>query len=470
MGKSIVATALCRIFANRGMDVVPFKSQNMSLNSWVTTEGGEMGIAKAIQARAARVEPSVHMNPVLLKPKGDTTSQVIVQGKPYADVRAGDYYLSVDRMMEFVLDSVQRLSSHEVMVIEGAGGAAEINLFERDIANIGVARALKPSMILVGDIERGGVFASLYGTWLLLPEDIRPLIKGFLINKMRGDHKLIGNGPRTIEELTGMHYLGILPYVRLDIPSEDSVSIDDKMAHSSSSDVDIAVIRLPRISNFTDFEPLERGASVRYVDRTEQLGAPDVIIVPGTKNTVDDLDWLWKNGMAERIVRLHEAGTPVLGICGGYQMLGKELLDSGIEGKKGTHRGLGLLDVSTVFERYEKRTVQVEKTITGGGPILESVRGMKVKGYEIHMGKTRSKRTAFSGDGSMSEDGLVIGTYLHGLFDNACMRDALMRYVCEKKGMSYTSQLLDDDPFDGLANLFEEHIEMDKVYKMLLDE
>jgi len=373
-------------------------------------------------------------------------------------------------MMEFVLDSVRRLSSHEVMVIEGAGGAAEINLFERDIANIGVARALKPSMILVGDIERGGVFASLYGTWLLLPEDIRPLIKGFLINKMRGDHKLIGNGPRTIEELTGMHYLGILPYVRLDIPSEDSVSIDDKMAHSSSSDVDIAVIRLPRISNFTDFEPLERGASVRYVDRTEQLGAPDVIIVPGTKNTVDDLDWLWKNGMAERIVRLHEAGTPVLGICGGYQMLGKEVLDSGIEGKKGVHKGLGLLDVSTVFERYEKRTVQVEKTITGGGPILESVRGMKVKGYEIHMGKTRSKRTAFSGDGSMSEDGLVIGTYLHGLFDNACMRDALMRYVCEKKGMSYTSQLLDDDPFDGLANLFEEHIEMDKVYKMLLDE
>ncbi|MHC1588778.1 MAG: cobyric acid synthase, partial [Methermicoccaceae archaeon] len=392
---------------------------------------------------------------------------VVVQGKPYADVSAGEYYLSVDKMMEFVLDSVERLSSHEVMVIEGAGGAAEINLFERDIANIGMARAVKPSIILVGDIERGGVFASLYGTWRLLPEDIRPLVKGFIINKLKGDPSLLGDGPRRIEELTGMRYLGTLPYARLDIPSEDSVSIDDKTVLGSHMDVDIAVIRLPRISNFTDFEPLERAARVRYVERAEGLGDPDVIIIPGTKNTVDDLHWLWESGMAERIVRAREGGIPVIGICGGYQMLGREIVDSGIEGREGIHRGLGLLDVSTVFDRYEKHTVQVKKLITGGGPILERVRGKTITGYEIHMGKTDSKSAPFFDDGSMSEDGLVIGTYLHGLFDNACMKEALLRYVCEKKGVAYTDAPIEDDPFDALARFFEEHIDMNKVYNMI---
>jgi len=466
VGKSVVATALCRIFARRGVDVVPFKSQNMSLNSWVTREGGEMGIAQAIQAWAAGLEPSVHMNPILLKPKGDAVSQVVVQGRPFADVSAGEYYMSVDEMMQFVLDSVQRLSSHELMVIEGAGGAAEINLYERDIANIRIARTLKPTIILVGDIERGGVFASLYGTWMLLPEDIRPLVKGFIINKLRGDPTLLGEGPRMIEELTGMRFLGVLPYTRLNIPSEDSVSIEDKQK-SSRADVDIAVIRLSRISNFTDFEPLEKVASVRYVELHERLGSPDVVILPGTKNTVDDLAELWSSGMAEQVLDAVRRGIPVIGICGGYQMLGRRIIDVGVEGEAGIHEGLGLLDVSTVFDAYEKRTVQVEKTITGDGPILGRVRGMRVRGYEIHMGKTTSKRPAFEDDGCISEDGLVIGTYLHGLFDNACMVDALVHHVCEKKGIPPVCAPSDDDPFDELARLFEEHIDMDRLYSIM---
>ena len=320
-GKSTLVAALCRLLSDRGFRVAPFKSQNMSLNSWVTQNGSEIGIAQAVQAWAARAEPTEFMNPILLKPKGDRTSQVIVLGRPVADKSAEEYYREIDGLKEVVDRSMQELEKdYDYIVVEGAGGAAEINLFDRDIANIYVARLPAGPIILVGDIERGGVFASLFGTVQLLPEDIRPLVKGLVINKFRGDPAILGSGLKTLEELTGVPVLGVMPYLDLDIPSEDSVSLGDKKAGPAAEQVDIAVIRLPRISNFTDFEPLERQAHVRYVSLSEPLGHPDAVIIPGTKNTVSDLREMQEKGMADQIKSLPD--TPVLGICGGYQMLG----------------------------------------------------------------------------------------------------------------------------------------------------
>ncbi|MCX9073618.1 MAG: cobyric acid synthase, partial [Candidatus Methanoperedens sp.] len=398
-GKSMLVTALCRSIS-RKYSVAPFKAQNMSLNSWITKEGREIGIAQAIQAKAARIEPTSDMNPVLLKPKGDHLSQVIILGKPYADKKAGDYYDSIDGLMSIVEGAYRRLSKiYEVIVIEGAGGAAEINLYDRDIVNIGIARAVKPDILLVGDIERGGVFASIYGTLQLLPGDIKDLVFGLIINKFRGDIKLLEPGIKQLEELTGLPVLGVIPYMDIKIPSEDSVSIKDKVRNRHP--VRIAVIRLRHISNFTDFEPLEKYADLEYIEAGDDPGEPDAIILPGTKNTIDDLKELRMKGMDVKIITEAKKGTPVIGICGGYQMLGTEIVDSGIEGTGGevSLRGLGLLDVSTRFCEYKKRTEQVEKIITGDGEILGLIKGERVRGYEIHMGETRSNGHAFGDDG-----------------------------------------------------------------------
>ena len=434
-GKSTLVAALCRLLSNRGFRVAPFKSQNMSLNSWVTRSGGEIGIAQAVQAWSARAEPSEFMNPILLKPKGDRTSQVIVLGKPVADKSAEEYYRDIDGLKEVVDSSILMLEKdYDYIVVEGAGGAAEINLYERDIANIYVARYLQAPIILVGDIERGGVFASLFGTVQLLPEDIRPLVQGLVINKFRGDPAILDSGLKSLEELTGVPILGVLPYLDLAIPSEDSVSLGDKKARASEKAVEIAVIRLPRISNFTDFEPLERFACVRYVDLSERLGNPDAVIIPGTKNTVSDLQEMEAKGMADQIKSLQ--GTPILGICGGYQMLGREIVDTGIEDTFGTIPCLGLLDSVTRFDLYEKRTVQVKKMVTGGGPILENIRGQEVTGYEIHMGMTSSREeVAFGDDGAVAKNGLVIGTYLHGIFENENFRNAFLDYLYSRKNL-----------------------------------
>ena len=314
-GKSTLVAALCRLLSNRGFRVAPFKSQNISLNSWVTRSGGEIGIAQAVQAWSARAEPNEFMNPILLKPKGDRTSQVIVLGKPVADKSAEEYYREIDGLKEVVDRSILMLEKdYDYIVVEGAGGAAEINLYERDIANIYVARYLQAPIILVGDIERGGVFASLFGTVQLLPEDIRPLVQGLVINKFRGDPAILDSGLKSLEELPKVPVLGVLPYLDLAIPSEDSVSLGDKKSHASENAVEIAVIRLPRISNFTDFEPLERFARVRYVNLGERLGNPDAVIIPGTKNTVSDLQEMEEKGMADQIKSLQ--GIPILGICG----------------------------------------------------------------------------------------------------------------------------------------------------------
>ncbi|MFQ6055954.1 MAG: cobyric acid synthase [Methanosarcinales archaeon] len=479
VGKSILVTALCRIFAKEGYKVAPFKSQNMSLNSWVTKDGKEIGIAQAIQAHAAGIEPTADMNPVLLKPKGNKLSQVIILGKPYADKSAGDYYESINPIFEAVQGALERLSDiYDIIVMEGAGGAAEINLYSRDIANLGVARLTKAPIILVGDIEKGGVFASLYGTLELLPSDIKKQVKGLVINKFRGDLDILKPGLQQIEDLTGIPVLGVLPYTDLKIPSEDSVSIIDKnLTHShetGNKPISIAIIRLPRISNFTDFEILESYANIRYVNLKDDLGNPDAIIIPGTKNTVRDLKELKKTGMDKKILEFAKKDIPIIGICGGYQILGKEIIDIGIE-DKGIEvvKGLCLLDITTVFDKYQKQTKQVEKKVTGTGEIFDNIHGETIKGYEIHMGKTKilQGNTLFEDDGCLNANGLIFGTYLHGLFNNKNIRDAFLGYLYSRVGLEYKSanNNYNDECmiYDNLAKFVKENLDIGKIYNLL---
>ncbi len=468
VGKSILVTALCRILS-RKYDVAPFKAQNMSLNSWVTEDGKEIGIAQAIQAKAAGVEPSADMNPVLLKPKGNHISQVVILGKPYADKEAGDYYDSIDEIRSTVAGAYNRLSGlHDVIVIEGAGGAAEINLYSRDIVNIGMARLVRPPIILIGDIERGGVFASIYGTLQLLPPDVKQLVCGLVINKFRGDMKLLEPAIKQLEELTALPVLGVIPYTDMRIPSEDSVSIKDKTQNQNGHPIRISVIRLSHISNFTDFEPLENYAFVRYTNPDEELDEPDAIILPGTKNTIDDLKELIASGMDKKIIREANKGTPVIGICGGYQMLGELITDSGVEGTNGacSMKGLGLLEVSTRFGKYEKQTKQSEKIVTGNGGILSPIRGEKIRGYEIHMGETDGGKAAFGDDGAVSENGLVIGTYLHGIFENENLRKSFLGYLYNRKGLTYIEGNRSDG-IEELARYVEAYINMNLIYSIL---
>ncbi len=469
VGKSVTVAAICRCLVRRGIPVAPFKSQNMSLNSFVTPDGGEIGMAQAMQAIAARVSPHTDMNPVLLKPKGDCISQVVLNGRPYKDVPITEYYRETPQLLEKALESYHRLKTQfGQVVVEGAGGAAELNLYDRDIANTQLALALKIPLILVADIERGGVFAQVYGTIQLLPDDIRPLVKGIIINKFRGDPAIFAPGVEMIEELCGVPVLGVVPYFSLPLPSEDSLSIGDKITRGSG--VRIAVIRLPKISNFTDFELLEQHAAVEYVDLGRSLDGFDCIILPGTKNTVDDLQALKLSGTDREIVRLSNCGIPVIGICGGYQMLGTTLVDSGFESAAGTYDGLGLLDCITRFTSYDKSTTQVTRTARNIPPILSAMG--QVTGYEIHMGVTESgqDREALEGDGRVSDDGLVFGTYMHGLFQNVPAANALLSFLHEKKGLPFEPITgTGADPYTVLADLFEEHVDMDAVVAMLIN-
>jgi len=464
VGKSMTVTALCRILSNRGITVAPFKSQNMSLNSYVTASGAEIGIAQAIQAFAARAEPEAEMNPVLLKPKGDSESQVILMGNPCRDVKVGEYYEQTGALLDLVTGAYDRLvSKYGSVVIEGAGGAAECNLFARDIANILLARRLQLPIILVADIERGGVFAQLYGTIMLLPDDIRPLVQGIIINKFRGDISLFDEGVSILEEKCGVPVLGVVPYTDIALPSEDSLSIADKKPRDG--DIRIAIIQLPRIANFTDFELLERYAPVDFVVPGRSLEGYDAIILPGTKNTVRDMEIVRSTGCDSEILGAAQRGIPVIGICGGYQMLGKEINDHGIEADDCVIEGLGLLDIVTEFTGYVKTTVQVQRTASSVGPILSRIG--TVSGYEIHMGTTdtRKCRHAFETEGAVSEDDLVFGTYLHGLFLNRNAVNGLLSYLCEKKGVEFSPIPEDyseftDDAYEKLATHFERHIDM----------
>jgi adenosylcobyric acid synthase len=467
VGKSITVAAICRCLVRRGIRVAPFKSQNMSLNSFVTEDGGEIGIAQAMQAWAARLSPTTDMNPVLLKPKGDCVSQVVLLGRPYKDVPIAEYYTETSYLLSEALAAYRRLAEeHEEVVVEGAGGAAEVNLYDRDIANTLLAEKLGIPLILVADIERGGVFAQIYGTIKLLPATLQPLVKGIIINKFRGDPAIFANGIRIIEDLTGIPVLGVVPYVSLPLPSEDSLSIADKKRRDLP--VRIAVIRLPHVSNFTDFELLEQYAAVEYVPCGRSLEGYDCVIIPGTKNTIDDLAALRAAGTDREILAARHRGVPVIGICGGYQMLGATLIDEGFESAAGVYPGLGLLDCTTRFASYSKNTTQVKRTAAPVPPILSPMG--EVTGYEIHMGVTEpgTEREAFSGDGRVTSDGLVFGTYMHGLFLNPVAANALLAFLYEKKGLPYTPIPAEaTDPYDMLATLFEEHVDMDALVALL---
>jgi adenosylcobyric acid synthase len=441
----------------------------MSLNSFVTEDGGEIGMAQAMQAWAARLSPTTDMNPVLLKPKGDCVSQVVLFGRPYKDVPIADYYTETPYLLTEALAAFRRLlQEYGQVVVEGAGGAAEVNLYDRDIANTLLAENLKIPLILVADIERGGVFAQVFGTIRLLPEPVRPLVRGIIINKFRGDPAIFAPGVKIIEELTGVPVLGIVPYFTLPLPSEDSLSIGDKTAREFP--VRIAVIRLPHISNFTDFELLEQYAAVEYVPCGASLLGYDCIIIPGTKNTIDDLAALKEKGTDRELRDARARNVPVIGICGGYQVLGKTLIDEGFESAAGTYEGLGLLDCVTRFTSYSKNTTQVKREACLVPPILTAMG--TVTGYEIHMGVTGegTDGEAFGGDGRVSADGLVFGTYMHGLFLNPSAVNALLTYLYGKKGLPFTSIITGgDDPYDTLAAMFEQHVNMAAIIALLTE-
>ncbi|WP_205664620.1 cobyric acid synthase [Ammonifex thiophilus] len=477
-GKSWLVTALCRLLRQEGWRVAPFKAQNMSLNAYVTPEGGEIAYAQALQAEAAGIPPSVDMNPVLLKPQRDTIAELILQGKAVGLLSARDYRRAwLERAWEVVKESFGRLADrHEIIVIEGAGSPAEVNLKDRDIANMRMAAWAQAPVILVADIDRGGVFAQLVGTLELLSPEERERVKGLVINKFRGELSILEPGLRFLEERTGKPVLGVLPYVELPgLGAEDSLSLRDG---GGEGEIEVAVVHLPRISNFTDFEPLslEPDVSLRFVRHPRQLGHPDLIILPGTKSAIDALKWLRQTGWDRALLRAAREGTFLLGICGGYQLLGKELCDpGGWEGEKGSYPGLGLLEVSTVFGPEKVTRYRRAKVIARGWLVAE---GTEVEGYEIHRGITfpASKVTplfAASGEeeGAWREN--VAGTYLHDLFVSDRFRRAFLDALRRQRGLPPRSfptlayRQHRERCLDRLAELLREHLRLELVCQWL---
>ena len=470
-GKSLLCAALCRIFAQDGYRTAPFKSQNMALNSFVTRDGLEMGRAQVVQAQAAGVEPDVRMNPILLKPSSDIGSQVIVNGEVRGDMPAKEYFRRKKALIPDILRAYDGLASEfDIIVIEGAGSPAEINLKADDIVNMGLARLVAAPVLLAGDIDRGGVFAQLYGTVELLEPDERARICGLIINKFRGDVEILRPGLAMLEEKTRLPVVGVVPYLKVDIEDEDSLS-ERLQQKNAVKPLDVAIVRLPHISNFTDFMPLEQHPllGVRYVQAARELGMPDLIILPGTKNTVNDLLWLRQCGLETAVQKLARRGTPVLGVCGGYQMLGGMLDDSaGTEsGRPQTLRGLELLPTRTVFT-LEKRRAQV--TATAAAPFA----GAALTGYEIHTGRTTVEGAPFctlaDGIPDGCVQGSVFGTYLHGLFDSGELTEKLAALLCRRKGLApetaapLTMQAYREQQFDLLADGVRRALDMSAIY------
>ena len=475
VGKSVIATALCRVLADEGFRVAPFKGQNMSLNAAVTSDGLEIGRAQAAQADAARVPARVEMNPVLLKPEGDARSQVVVLGRSMGTRNAREYWRDRAALWPTVRSALRTLrSDYDVVVIEGAGSPAEMNLRRNDLANMRVAAAAQAAVLLVGDIERGGIFAQLLGTLDLLAPPDRRRVRGLIVNKFRGDPALFSEGVRYLRRAAGLPVLGVLPHDRsLAVPEEDSLALD-RAEHPIAGGVDIAVIRYPRISNFDDFGPLTAaGASVRYVRDAAALRVPDLVVLPGSKTTIADLEWIRHTGIGARLRVLADAGVPILGICGGFQMLGATLRDpDAVEGPARTVRGLGLLPVSTTF-RTAKRTVPVHGQLVNGGALVAGS-GLELRGYELHVGDSRVAGAArFAtllrpdgrriADGAVSADGRVIGTYLHGLFDNEGFRTALLAMLAGRRGIRPPAGAVPTDRYAHLATWFRAAIDVPQL-------
>ena len=475
VGKSVIAAALCRIFAQDGYSVAPFKSQNMANNSFVTGDGLEMGRAQVMQALCANTAPDVRMNPVLLKPTDDTGSQVVVMGKPVGNMRALQYFEYKKSLVPVIKDAYDSLSSeYDIIVIEGAGSPAEINLKDNDIVNMGLAKMVKSPVLLVGDIDRGGVFAQLTGTLDLLPADERELIKGLVINKFRGDVGLLKTGIDMLEAKACCPVTGIIPYMDINLDDEDSVS--DRFNSRGARIFDIAVVKLPHIANFTDFDVFEQSdeISVRYVRRPGEIGNADLIIIPGTKNTMGDMRWLRKCGLDEAIASLAKRGIPVFGICGGFQMLGRSISDpKGLEGG-GSEEGLRLLPVDTQMTASKTRKAFDGVIADATGPLTGLV-GHKVKGYEIHMGETTpfGHVNMFTSKGSGYCMGNVYGTYVHGFFDEYGTAASVVRMICKFRGKRIDTKVLlnrsvmEESIFDTLAETVRNSLDMDYIYKII---
>jgi adenosylcobyric acid synthase len=489
VGKSILVTALCRIFKQQGMRVAPFKAQNMSLNSFVTATGGEIGRAQVVQAEAAGIAPTVEMNPVLLKPESDHNAQVIVRGKPWTTISAAHFPQLKAELWTAIMESVDRLrQGYDLIVIEGAGSPAEINLKDRDLVNMKVALHCGSPVLLAADIDRGGIFAALVGTMELLEPAERTLVKAFIVNKFRGDVSLLTPGLHWLEQRTGVPVVGVIPYCHdIQIAEEDSLAVEKRHALKNriEFDLDIAVIALPHITNFDEFDPLAREPAVRlrYVEAGDDLGEPDLIILPGTKSTVADLGFLRVSGREREVISAVSTGIPILGICGGYQMLGSVIHDPNqFESMNRRTPGMGLLPVATHFLAV-KSTHQVKARATARFGLLAKVKDVTIIGYEIHMGHTakngttrpfrieqRSGDSCSDGDGSLSADGNILGTYIHGLFHNDAFRRAILDELAERKGKSLApspAEFSADEQYDSLAAHVRANLNMELIQRII---
>ena len=493
VGKSIIAAGLCRIFYQDGYSVSPFKSQNMALNSYITKDGKEMGRAQVVQAEAANIEPESFMNPILLKPTTDRKSQVIVNGKVYKNMDAREYFAYKHNLKKDIMTAYNHIRENfDICVLEGAGSPAEINLKEDDIVNTGMAEMADSPVLLVADIDRGGVFAAIYGTVMLLEENERKRIKGVIINKFRGDKSLLTSGIEMIEKLTDIPVLGVVPFVPLGIEEEDSLGID-KYNEKKEGKIRISVIKLKHISNFTDIDALSHynDVSLKYVTKSSELGNEDIIIIPGSKNTVEDMKDLIEKNIGREIVRIAKKGTPVFGICGGFQMLGQKIMDpEKIESDLKEISGLGLLDIETVM-KSDKTTTQYKNTVKNVSGILAGTEGMEIKGYEIHQGYSypvnekneennnsenilKNDTGCLFGDenlkGTVKDN--VAGTYIHGIFDNSEFTNHFLNEVRKFKGLdrideNFSYSDYKNREYDKLAEVLRENIDIKKIYEIM---
>lgn len=480
VGKSFLVTGLCRLFAKKGIKVAPFKSQNMSNNAAVCKDGGEIARAQYLQAIACGIEPNVQMNPILLKPHSESKSQVVVLGKVQDELDAKTYHNRKQRFWEIVKNSLDSLmATYDLVIIEGAGSPVELNLKQSDIVNMSIAKYAKAHTFIVGDIDRGGIFAQLLGTYWLLRKNEQKFIKGFIINKFRGDIGLFKDGMRILQQRSGVPVIGIMPYLNdLNLPQEDAALLGEEKSILKESDLDICIVSYPHVSNFDDFDvfKFEKNINVRFVKRIEEFGKPDIVILPGSKNTISDLIWLRKTGLADLVLGHAKSGKDVVGICGGYQMLGKSLCDEyGIEGGIRQIEGLGLLDIVTHFEK-QKSTFQVKAKVVWEKLDVDEY----LLGYEIHMGRThkistdaifkiieRNGQKVSILDGTKNTQGNVWGTYIHGIFNNDKFRSRWLSTVGYRANPSISFQTILQQSIDRLADEIERNLDVNKIMKII---
>lgn len=479
VGKSLISAGLCRIFAKAGYKTAPFKSQNMALNSYITKDGLEIGRAQAVQAECAYQHIDVRFNPILLKPTGSKTSQIIINGEVYGNMTAGEYFAEKHKFIKYVKESYESLNKeYDIIVIEGAGSPAEINLNHKDFVNMGMAQIAHAPVLLAGDIDRGGVFASLYGTVELLKE-YKNYFKGFIINKFRGDKAILDAGLVQIEKLTGIDVLGVLPYEKFNIDEEDSLA--ETLKNTEKGLIDIAVIKLPRISNFTDFAVFEYydGVNVRYINSISDFGEPDLLIIPGTKNTIDDMRYVRSSGLITKIMQYAETGKGIIGVCGGYQMLTSIIKDPDNMEAGGNEQGLCLINAETVFEKEKIRTV-VQGKFNNIKGYFSFLNGAEFAGYEIHMGKTYSDNCNISEIkdtfGRVKQDGLsennILGTYIHGVFDSCDVVRRIIDKLKQEKGIDKITEEKDinelkNREYEKLADMLVNYLDISKIYEIM---